>query len=306
MKAGHALPPLNALRAFEAAARHLSMSRAAEELAVTHGAVSRQVRALEAALGVRLFERLNRRIELTEAGHDLLAEAAPAFERLAAAVHRVRGAHGRRPLVVSCVATFAMRWLIPRLADFQARHPEIEVVLTAPDSPVERPRGDADLAVRVGPLAEPAAGAAEPFLEERAGPVLAPALAGVHRLERPSDLARVPLLHTRSRRGAWADWAKDIGAAGLDAQRGRLFETFYFLLEAAEAGLGAAIGPLPLVREELRAGRLVAPFGFRPSGRRMLLLVPPRTAADPRAAAFRGWLAAAGAAWSAETAEAGL
>jgi LysR family glycine cleavage system transcriptional activator len=144
------LPSLAALRAFESAARHLSFSRAAEELCVTHGAISHQIRGLEASLGFPLFRRLHRRVVLSEAGEALFAKVRTAFDLLEMSTEQVVTTYGRQMLVVSCIATFSMRWLIPRLHQFQAKYPDIDIRLCAPDSPLEFPRGDIDVSIRVG------------------------------------------------------------------------------------------------------------------------------------------------------------
>ena len=288
------LPPLAALRAFEAAARHLSFSRAAEELCVTHGAVSHQIRSLEEHLGLRLFRRLPRRVLLTEPGEALFGKVRTAFDLLEMSTEQVTTAYRQRPLVVSCIATFSMRWLIPRLHRFHARYPDIDIRLSAPDSPVDYPRDDIDLSIRVGPAEWPEDIAAEPFLAEQFGPVCSPALLQQHPLEHPRDLAQHTLLHTESRKTAWHDWLRVAGITTVDPTTGKRFETFYFLLQAAASGLGVAIGPYPLVADDLARGGLVAPFGFVPSGLSMYVLYPQSRAQNPQLVAFRDWLVGIG------------
>ena len=294
MSKTHASPasrlPLKALPAFERAANHLSFTAAAADLNVTHGAVSRQIRVLERHLGVMLFRRLHRRIELTEAGAALLPAVQSALHVLSAGAAQVMPSARHGPLVVSCLASFMARWLIPRLDAFQARHPGIEVRLTASHTPFDVQAGGVDLAIRVGAPPWPAGLGAQPFLQERIGPVCAPGLIG-----RASHVAlrRHKRLHTETRPEAWADWLRLTGRTELDATAGPRFEHFYFLLEAAIAGLGVGIAPLPLVEGDLRAGRLVAPFGFVPSGRAYTLLWPERAERLPKVRAFRAWLAAA-------------
>lgn len=292
------LPPLNALRAFEAAARHVSLSAAADELLVTHGAVSRQVKALEADLGVPVFRRLHRRIELTPAGEALYARVRGAFDVLEMGANEARVAATKRPLVVSCIATFSMRWLMPRLHDFAARHPDIEVRLSAPDTPLPFQRTDVDLMIRADHDEAGRDIAAEPFMEELIGPVCAPALVADGGMTDPAKLAGQTWLHTESRPSAWADWFAAGGAPVVRPAAEQRFETFYFLLQAAATGFGVAIGPHPLVADDLAAGRLAAPFGFVPGGRSIYLLYRTAAASDDRVTAFRDWLLAAGRAYA--------
>ncbi|WP_072386518.1 LysR substrate-binding domain-containing protein [Hyphomicrobium sp. CS1BSMeth3] len=286
------LPPLKTLPAFELSATRASISAAAEELRLTHGAVSRQIKSLEDHLGVALFRRFNRRIELTAAGAELLPAVRQAMQVLETSAARV-AAHTRQgPLTVSCLATFMMRWLIPRLYAFNATHPSIEVRLSASHAPVSFADGGTDVAIRLGKPPWPRGVAAYPFLADHVGPVLAPALLARHRIKRPADLGRVALLHADTRPQAWADWQRLAGADGLDPAKGPRFEHTYFLLEAAVSGLGAAIGSYPLVQHDLESGRLVAPFGFVVSGNAYCLLHPRRTPSLEKTTAFRAWIKA--------------
>ena len=287
------LPPLNALRTFHAAARHGSFRRAAEELGVTHGAVSRQVANLEAHLRLPLFRRTTRRVILTQDGEMLLASVECAFEAIQLGVDRITSAQTSRPLIVSCIATFAMRWLIPRLTRFQTAWPEIDVRLSAPRPPENLAPGDTDIAIRVSPSRCPSDMEKRDFLREEIGPVLSPEALARHPIASFADLDRHILLHTGSRPDAWADWAAASGY-GLPIAVGRSFETFYFMLQAAASGLGVAIGPVPLIEDDLTAGRLLAPLGFVPSGRSYYALFRKRDAADPRIGVFRDWLVAEG------------
>jgi LysR family transcriptional regulator, glycine cleavage system transcriptional activator len=284
------LPPLGALQAFEAAARHMSFTRAAEELRVTHGAISHQVRGLEASLGCALFRRLHRCIVLTEVGEVLFTKVRAAFDLLEMTTAQVVRTSTKRPLVVSCIATFSMRWLMPRLHQFKARYPDIDIHLCAPGSPIEFPRNDIDVAIRVGPSDWPEDMEGRAFLDEEFGPVCSPALAQRCPLVRPEDLHRYTLLHTETRKHAWHDWLRIAGVTGIDPAGGQRFETFYFLLQAAASGFGMAIGPHPLVAEDIATGRLVAPFGFVPNGLSMYVLYPKVRAADAQLMAFRDWL----------------
>lgn len=283
------LPPLKTLPAFEQAARHLSFSAAAQELHLTHGAISRQMKSLEAHLGVRLFRRSTRRLELTEAGSALLPAVRTALDIVESSAARLTGANRRGPLVVACLPTFMMRWLIPRLYDFNARHPAIDVRLSASSGPVDFAREEIDIAIRIGNPPWPAGIAARPFMDEAIGPVCSPDFAARHRLRRPADLRGLPLLHTETRIDAWTDWLKSRRVRGIEADRGRRFEHFYFLLAAAVGGLGVAMAPRPLVEEDLKLGRLVAPLGFTPSGRRYCLTYPTSQPEPRKVRTFCSW-----------------
>lgn len=276
------LPPLNALRAFEAAGRHGGMGRAAAELHVTHSAVSRQVRQLEQVLGVQLFEGPRNALRLTEAGRLLLPGLSAAFDQLDLAVRLVADA-AEGPLDLSAMGTFTMRWLIPRLHRFQAAHPGIEVRLSASDRPVDLERDGWDVAIRVGQPPWPTGCGVITLFAEQVGPVLAP------RLVRPRarELDGLPVLHTRTRPGAWADWSTRTGIA-VPAAAGVEHEHFYFMLEAAIAGLGVCIAPWPLVADDVQAGRLAAPHGFVDSGRVYVALR--RRQRHRRSALFCAWL----------------
>jgi LysR family glycine cleavage system transcriptional activator len=284
------LPPLKALPAFEEAARHQSFSAAARELNLTHGAISRQMKSLETHLGVQLFRRLNRRVELTEAGAAFLPAARTALDLVEASAARLSAATRQGPLVVSCLPTFMMRWLIPRLYDFNARHPSIDVRLSASSAVVDFAREGVDVAIRIGAPPWPEGIEAHAFMNEEIGPVCSPALAARHKLRRPADLRHHRLLHTETRADAWTDWLARSKATAIDATKGQRFEHFYFLLEAAVAGLGVAVAPRPLVTEDLKLGRLVAPFGFVHSGRQYCLLHPTELAGVAKVRTFRAWI----------------
>ena len=277
--------PLNALRAFEAAARLGRMSDAADELGVTHSAISRQIRSLEARLGVRLFEGARNRPRLSDAAQSLLQDLTPAFDSIEEAVFRITNPE-RQPLDVSCLGTLAMRWLIPRLYRFQDAHPAIDIRLTSDDGPVDFRRQRIDVAIRVGPGNWPQDATKTLLFEDRVGPVLSPALCAADRISDATDLAGCPLLHTETRPNAWADWCAKSGAS-LELG-GRQFEHFYFMLEAATAGLGVAIAPEVLVQDDLAAGRLFAPFGFVASGQTYVALS--RRGLMSQGTAFLAWL----------------
>ncbi|MFN3515093.1 MAG: LysR substrate-binding domain-containing protein [Phenylobacterium sp.] len=281
------LPPLTALRAFEAFARLGRMNLAADELCVTHGAVSRQVRSLERLCGVRLTHGPRNRLRLTEAGAEFALGVAAAFDSLETSYLALKSS-AERELHVSCVGTLAMRWLIPRLAGFHARHPELRIRVTEAYGPVDFLREPFDAAIR---LAEQVSGEglqATAFLENYHGPVLAPALLGRHG-DGLAALAAVPRLHTRPHRQAWREWAAHAGVPLREAAENREFEHLFYMLEAAAAGLGAGVTPWIYVAGDIASGRLAAPLGFVKSPARFHFIVPegpPR----PALAAFRDWL----------------
>jgi LysR family transcriptional regulator, glycine cleavage system transcriptional activator len=286
------LPPLKTLPALEIAAGTLSFSAAAKELHLTHGAVSRQIKALEDHLGTTLFVRRNRSIELTAAGAAFVPAVRQALQLIETSAARLAAPGKQGPLVVSCLGTFMMRWLIPRLYGFAAAHPDIEVRLAASHLPVDFADGGIDVAIRVGTPPWPRGVLAQPFLIDRMGPVLAPALARKVRLKDPADLKTAPLLHVETRPQAWPEWLALAGVKNFDAGAGARFEHIYFMLEAAASGLGVAIGPYPIVESDLKSGRLIAPFGFVPSGRRYHVLRPKNAPNAGKANAFVSWLMA--------------
>jgi LysR family glycine cleavage system transcriptional activator len=286
------LPPLKTLPAFEIAADRLSFTEAAGELHVTHGAVSRQIKALELHLGVPLFRRRNRRIELTEAGIAFLPGVRQALHVLERSTAELAASPRHGALVVSCVATFMMRWLIPRLYAFNAVHRKIEVRLTASHAPVDFARDGIDIAIRLGRAPWPRNVMASPFLADRIGPVCAPALLEGRQRLRISDLRRHRLLHAETRAQAWSDWGHAQGAT-IDLGSSQGFEHTYFMLEAAASGLGIGIASYPLVEYDLQSGRLIAPFGFAPSGRSYCVLHARQAADNAKIAAFRSWIVGA-------------
>jgi len=279
------LPSLNALRSFEAAARHGSMTRAADALGVTHGAVSRQVRGLEAELGLSLLENRRGRLLLTASGTQLMTVLEDAFDRIARGVDALRTDAGG-DIAVSSFGSFAMRWLIPRLHRFQSAHPDLIVRLTTSDSDVALAQGAFDLAIRVA-AAPPPGVTAVPLFDEFAGPVLAPALLKTCDTSSPAALLQAPLLHTDTRRDAWPDWFAGRGIAMPPAIEAQSFEHVYFMLEAAMAGLGVAIGFWHLVADDVQGDRLCAPFGFMPTGRQYMALLRQQ---DGGAAILAAWL----------------
>jgi LysR family transcriptional regulator, glycine cleavage system transcriptional activator len=288
------LPPLNAIKAFEAAARLGSFSRVAEELNVTHGAVSRQIRLLEEWFGARLFFRTSRNAVPTRTGTELLAEAGPALDRLAAISQRVQNREPARGLLhVSALPTFAMRWLIPRLPEFQRGHPGLELRIVTASTPAEQFRMDVD-AVISGPSRQPG-WVGKQFLSEARLPVLSPDLMRECPLRTPADLERHTLLHAATLREAWPRWLAAAGIPDLKPARDQVFEHFYFAIQAALEGLGVVMGPLALISDELRAGRLLAPIWEPATRTRGYLFYAPETSSDaPAVVALRQWLIGAG------------
>jgi LysR family glycine cleavage system transcriptional activator len=287
------LPSLNALRAFVAAGRHLSFTRAAEELHVTQGAVSRLVKQLEEDLGVSLFSRGPRGLELTEAGAAYLPPLTEAFERMQAATKLI-ARHGKRPanrLAITMLPTFAMRWFMPRLADFHQLNPEIAVDVTSADRPVDFASEPVDVGIQYGSGDWPADLHAEFLFPETVILVASPALLKNKPLHKAEDVKRHTLLTHSTRPEAWAEWFATAGLKG-NASRGPAFEHFFMSIEAAVNGLGLALVPAFFVEQELREGRLVEPLPQlrvqRPGGYYLLCLKGRDR--EPAIRAFRNWL----------------
>jgi len=285
------LPPLNALRAFEATARLGSMSLAAQELRVTHGAVSRQVRALEEALGQPLFVRQGRGVALTASGRTLRDRCTDAFEQLRRTWSHLQQSHARSAFVLGCSGSVLARWVIPRLERLRRDLPALTLHLSALDEPASEGMDGVDAVLLLAAPPWPAGGQAHELAPECIGPVLSPRYPGAERLrELPAEaLCDEPLLHTASRPQAWPDWARAMGLPPDSLQQTQALPHLYFLLEAAAAGLGVAIAPQPLVADDLAAGRLIAPWGFRPTPASWALCAP-KQAGDPRLAALANWL----------------
>ena len=285
------LPPLNALRAFEAAARFNSVSQAAEHLHVTHGAVSRQIKTLETHLGVALFAKDGRGLKLTAAGQRLRDASTEAFERLRSVCAQLSRDERDAPFVLGCSGSLLARWFIPRLGQLQADLPDLRLHLSAGEGDLDprRPGLDAWLVYAEPPW--PADMQVHVLAEERIGPVLSPHCPafGALRHAPAAELVQHAVLHTTSRPQAWPIWAAQQGLDPDTLQYGQAFEHLYYLLEAAAAGLGVAIAPQSLVADDVRAGRLAAPWGFTPTSAALALWVP-RRAADGRAERLAQWL----------------
>ncbi|RAK68984.1 LysR substrate-binding domain-containing protein [Phenylobacterium kunshanense] len=278
------LPSLTALRAFEAFARLGQMTLAADELCVTHGAISRQIRSLETTLGLALTEGPRHRLRLTDGGARLAAALSGAFGQVDAALADLRGdLHAE--LRLSCVGTLAIRWLIPRLPAFHARHPEVRVRVTESYAPVDFARDRFDAAIRVNETAPIVGAEAVAFLDNFHGPVVAPALLG----DGPTGLEGLTRLTTGSRQTAWAEWEQHSGIRLPEPPDVQEFEHIFYTLEAAAAGLGVGLTPWVYVAADVAAGRLAAPLGFAPTPSRFWFLTPAGPQ-KPAVARFRDWL----------------
>lgn len=286
------LPPLNALRAFEAAARHLSFTQAAAELNVTQAAVSHQVKALEAWLGQPLFERMNRALRLTEAGRALLPPMRDALDQIAAATTRLAPREPTGVLTISTIPSFAAKWLVLRLGRFQAAHPEFAVRLLTSADLVDFVRQDVDVAIRFGHGPWPGVHA-ERLMTEEVFPVCSPSLpAGSPPLRTPADLRHHTLLHD-DHVVTWRLWLRAAGVEDVDAERGPRFTDSALVLQLAIDGQGVALARRVLVGDDLAAGRLVRPFAQSLPGEFAYHLVaPPHHFSRAKVAAFRDWLLA--------------
>ena len=284
------LPPMNTLRAFEAAARHLSFTLAADELHITQAAVSHQIKTLEEALGVRLFRRLNRAIRLTEEGQEFVGEVRKALGHLAMAVERIATPAAGGPLTVSVLPSFAAKWLVPRLGRFSRKHPEIEVRISPSIQLTDFQREDVDMGVRYGKGDYPGLHSLR-LMTEDIFPVCSPALLeGPEPLDCPADLRRHTLLHD----DAYVDWAMWLLAAGvedIDPRQGPYFTDSALVIQAAVEGQGIALARGALAAGDIASGRLVRPFDIAIPTEYAYYVVSPRaTSHHPKIAAFREWL----------------
>jgi LysR family glycine cleavage system transcriptional activator len=292
----HRLPPLNALRAFEAVARHSSFARAAEELHVTKAAVAQQVRALEEEIGARLVERHGRGLRLTESGAGAAGPLAEGFALIAKAARAMREGGGRRFLIINSTPSFAATWLVGRIGKFKARHPETDVLIDADPIDEALESGAADALIRWGAGDFPGLSATLLFKED-VFPVCAPGLiVGDDPLRSPEDLARHTLLHldwnpAHASWPAWSDWLKAAGALNVDARHGVFFNNMAMTLRAAAQGQGVALTSFAIAADDLAAGRLVQPFKTSvPTPFGYYFLCRPDEAAAPRISAVREFL----------------
>ena len=301
-------PPLNALRAFEAAARHLSFKKAAKELHVTPGAVSHQVKLLEGHLGVALFRRLTRALELTTEAHAMLPKVREGLESLAAAVERVRARDDVCSLTVVAPPNFAARWLMPRLARFTAAHPNLELHVASRQAMVdgresEPATAEADsregspmVMVRFGRGRYPGAHVDEVFSAVYVPACSPRLLTGEHALKNPGDLRHHTLLHDdtvieEGERPSWNDWLQSVGVTDIDATRGPHFSDAALAMDAAIEGMGVTLAMKPLLTPDIEARRLVVPFDITARTSYAYYLATPEAVAENRAvASFSKWL----------------
>src|SRR3954469_5465532 len=290
------LPPLNGLKAFEAAARHESFTRAGEELCVTQGAVSHQVKALEAELGVRLFQRERQRLVITEAGRAYLDVVRDAFDRLAAGTERLVQRQTSGVLTVSTSPDFAAKWLVHRLGRFAEAHPDIDLRVSATTHHPAFAREDVDVAVRHGDGNWPGLEAVR-LCTEQLFPVCSPKLlSGRNKIAKPADLLKSPLLHLDDGK-AWPQWFEAAGVAAGELPHGLTLNRASMLIDAAIDGQGVALGRTTLAAWDFINGRLVRPFELSLKLSKTYWIVCPKSAsAKPKIATFREWLLAEAAA----------
>ncbi|TWA87483.1 LysR family transcriptional regulator [Azospirillum brasilense] len=284
------LPPLNALRAFESAARHLSFTKAAEELHVTQAAVSHQIKGLEEWLGMPLFRRMNRALILTETGQSYLPPVRDALDTLSHATERLFRMDGSGALTISTMPSFAAKWLVMRLGRFQARHPELEVRLHTTPQLVDFTQQDVDIGIRFGAGNWPGL-RCERLMTEDIYPVCSPSLLdGPRPLCCPEDLRHHTLLHD-DYFITWGTWGEAAGIGGLDHARGPRFDDSALLLQVAAEGGGVALARGVLVADDVAAGRLVRLFDVHlPGNYAYYVAAPPHYFSRPKVKAFRDWL----------------
>jgi LysR family glycine cleavage system transcriptional activator len=290
------LPSLNGLRAFEAAARHLSFTLAASELSVTQTAISHQIRRLEEELGIRLFIRQNRALALTPEARDYLPGIRAAFNDLRLATDRLLRKDDDKVLTISTLASLAAKWLLPRLTDFQEQHPGIDVRITTSTSLVDFQRDDVDAAIRYG-RGQWQGLRADWLMADELFPVCSPSLLrGDKPLRQPEDLRGYTLLHTSNANSD--DWRLWLTAAGqpsdIARQPGITFDMIFMTIQAAIDGIGVAMGRTSYVQDDIAKGRLVVPFKIAlPADAGFYLVSPQGRREAPKLAAFREWMIAA-------------
>ena len=279
--------PLETLRFFDAAARHLNFTRAGEELFVTHGAVSQRMKALEEHVGVTLFKRDGRAMRLTKPGQELRVRISAALNDIGRAIEFVRGGDDRT-LTVSVLPAFATRWLIPRLSRFNALHPDVDINIRASQSLIDFDRDGVDLAVRFGAGNWPGLHS-EKLLEEELFPVHAPSLKAAARLSEPRQLLDLPLLHDE--RQPWSIWFNSIGIDPPRSLSGPIYSDANLLMEAALAGHGIALARTSFVAPDLDSGRLVRPFNQSAKTKFSHYVVYPiRSEGQEKIARFKEWI----------------
>jgi LysR family glycine cleavage system transcriptional activator len=288
-----AIPSINALITFDAAARHQSFTRAAEELALTESAVSRQVAGLEADLGIRLFERVKKRVALTRAGRAYSEQVKQALERIERDTLEIMAHEGKGGILeLAVLPTFASQWLIPRLPAFGARHPDVTINLSVRTRVFLFDDTPFDAAIHFGLPTWPGAEAHYLFTDE-AVPVCAPALLKKGRAVQPRTLAALPLLHSATRPEDWRNWFAAAGIEGINAMKGPRYELHSMLISAACLGMGVALLPGFLVERQVRSGELVIPLEQPLQTGKAYYLVCPESAQSAKPLSdFRAWLVA--------------
>jgi LysR family glycine cleavage system transcriptional activator len=287
----HHLPPLNAIRAFESAARHLSFKQAAEELCVTPGAISRHITNLEQFLGARLFLRLHRQIALTRVGETYLCDIRDGLSRIARATAMLNARWNDKVLRLKLPPTFAIRWLVPRLGSFHARHPEISVQVTTSHDPVDFEVDEVDAAVQYAhELGQDCLG--ERLFRESLIPVCSAAPESACRAWSLRELSSKVLLHSFRRPDDWPRWFANAGAPGIEIKRSLVLENSTMTYQGAMDGLGVAVAHIAFVADELRSGRLVSPVTIPlHSDVAYFFSYPKQHASSPKLRAFHQWIA---------------
>lgn len=286
------LPSLAALRTFEAAARHMSFTKAAAELHLTQSAVSRQIRTMEEYLGVMLFQRVKQRLVLTEVGRNYLISIRSALEKMQEATVNLLAHRGRGGmLVLATPPAFATKWLIPRLAEFYKRNPQIVINLVTRTKPFDFAVEPIDVAIHYGSSDWPGVVSVK-LMGDDVEVVCSPSYAASHpSMRTPQDIAQHILLQQSTRPHLWHDWMGTRGITMDNAWSGPRFEHFYMMMQAAVGGLGVALLPRILVEDELNEGRLIIPFdGSHKSRDAYHFVCPPEKQNDPKIEIFRRWL----------------
>jgi LysR family transcriptional regulator, glycine cleavage system transcriptional activator len=282
-------PSLNALRALEATVRLSSMTAAAEELSVTHGAISRHIKTLEEMFGIPLLLRGARSVQPTSEGGRLATELSRAFDLIASSVEQLQPG----PLTLSCSSTIMMSWLIPRIGAFHELHPDIELRFNMNYDRIDFVRDEISVAIRNSMIEPPKEVIIKEMINEWIGPVCSPEYASKHLESKHSgatgELDRCVLLATKTRPGGWADWARITVQSGEFRPR-RFYDHFYLLIQAAACGLGVAMVPKILVLDDLRSGKLVAPLGFVPGPFNIVLWIAPHLRVRSETKALVEWL----------------
>ncbi|ETX10278.1 LysR family transcriptional regulator [Marinomonas ushuaiensis DSM 15871] len=279
---------MGALTAFEVAARHQSFSRAAEELHMTHGAISRAVAQIEERIGVNLFIRRNRRVYLNAAGQRLLKTTTETLDALSNTVEEIHRHDKTSPfLTVSCEPSLAMRWLMPRLGDFREQYPELNIDLKMAGGAINLLSESCDIAIRRTDFGIPDDYRVTQFCSELAGPVCTQEYWHKHSQQ---DLNKAHWLHSRTRPEAWEEWKNTANFENVKPKNEQYFDHFFYALQAAQDNLGIAIGSTPLVSDDLEKQRLITPFGMQPTGYDYVILSLNDSNQDPRIQTFCDWL----------------